>query len=158
MSYEGLASTENFKIKCGHLDQLAGPEQSLYLLSPRLSLDPSGRVQPEELALGLLVADGLLRPVGRATHEARHGRALHGRRLVLDRHRVGGRKLFPDRFKTELEKGSARVVEDPGEVLIPDWVHRQQSDQHRVAHSCQTAASFLSQRKKVVAVALHLTI
>ena len=90
MSYEGLASTENFKIKCGHLDQLAGPEQSLYLLSPRLSLDPSGRVQPEELALGLLVADGLLRAVGRATHEARHGRALHGRRLVLDRHRVGG--------------------------------------------------------------------
>ena len=72
------------------MDQPAEPEQSLYLLSPRLSLDPSGRVQPEELALGLLVADGLLRAVGRATHEARHGRALHGRRLVLDRHRVGG--------------------------------------------------------------------
>ena len=81
---------------------------SLYLLSPRLSLDPSGRVKPEELALGLLVGDGLLRAVRRATHEARHGRALHGRRLVLDRHRVGVGvgKLFPDRFGSELKRRS----------------------------------------------------
>ena len=68
----------------------------IYLLLPRLSFNPTSGVEPEELALRLLVGDGLLGPVRRATHEARHGRALHGCRLVLDRHSALTRSLRND--------------------------------------------------------------
>ncbi len=66
-------------------------------------LDPSGRVQPEELALALLPVAGGVRPsvlVARAAHEARAQgrRRRRGCRLVAARvgllHRHRGRRLM----------------------------------------------------------------
>lgn len=57
-----------------------------YLCFPGFSLYPSRGIKPEKFALGFLVSDRLLGTVGGATHETRNGRALHGWRLVLDRH------------------------------------------------------------------------